>query len=163
MSIVRAASMDRAGRDAPTDECERTIAAYDGDRLAIFHALESQFHTLQNRAQVVLGICGVLLTASVLLMTGKLIVAGREQPELFLASRLLVLAGALDVLSAAIAVVGVLRIRWVTPPRGDLHAWVTTRLAHRARKTRALHISITLLVSSMLAYQVAAALILFQL
>lgn len=145
------------------EESELIIAAYGGDRDAIFHAFEEQFHTLQVRAQVVLGICGVLLTASVLMMTGKLIVAGREVAQLFLASRFLIVAGGLDVLAGATAVAGVLRIRWVTPPTGELHAWVRTRVAHRARKTRALHASITLLVISMLLYQAAAAIMLLQL
>ena len=160
---MRAVWKERVERETREQECERIIAAYEGDRVAIFAALESHFHTLQNRAQVILGICGVLLTASVLMMTGKLIVAGRDMPQLFLASRLLITAGVLDVLSGAIAVAGVLRIRWVTPPTRELHAWVSARLAHRARKTRALHVSITLLVTSMILYQAAAALLLVQL
>lgn len=160
---MRVAWMERNERETREEECERLIAAYEGDRIAIFHALESQFHTLQNRAQVVLGICGVLLTASVLLMTGKLIVAGRQQLDLFLATRLLIAAGVLDVLSGAVAVAGVLRIRWVIPPGGDLRGWVTTRLLYRERKTRALHTSIGLLLMSMVVYQVAAAIVLVKL
>jgi hypothetical protein len=163
MSILPAAWMERGERDT-REEVDRIIAAYNGDRFAIFNALESQFHTLQIRAQVVLGICGVLLTASVLMMTGKLIVAGREMPpQLFFASRSLIVAGVLDVLAGAVAVVGVLRIRWVTPPISDVRPWLTMRLGHRAHKTQALHFSITLLVMSMIAYQTAAAIMLVQL
>lgn len=164
MSLLRAAWLERATeRETRDEECTRIIEAYAGDHLAIFSALESHFNTLQTRAQVVLGICGVLLTASVLMMTGKLIVAGRDVPQLFFASRLLIVAGVLDVLSGAVAVVGVLRIRWVTPPTGELRAWVMTRLAHRERKTRALHLGIALLVMSMIAYQIAGAIMLVQL
>lgn len=145
------------------EECDQFLAAYHGDRDEIFHAFESHFHTLQTRAQVVLGICGVLLTASVLMMTGKMIIAGRTMPQLFFASRVLIIAGVLDVLAGAIAVVGVLRLRWVTPPTGDLRPWVMLRLDHRAHKTQALHFSISLLVTSMILYQVAAAILLVQL
>jgi anaerobic C4-dicarboxylate transporter len=160
---MRAVWMERAERETREEECEHMIAAYEGERFAIFNALESQFHTLQIRAQVVLGICGVLLTVSVLMMTGKLIIAGRTETQLFLASRFLIIAGVLDVLSGAVAVVGVLRIRWMTPPTQELRAWVMTRLAHRAHKTAALHLSIALLVMSMILYQAAAAIMLVQL
>lgn len=163
MTVMRTTWMERAERATCEQECERMIAAYEADRMAIFLALESQFHTLQNRAQVILGICGVLLTASVLLMTGKLIVAGRDVANVVLASRMLIVAGTLDVLAGAVAVAGVLRIRWVTPPRTDLRDWLAMRLQQRERKTRALHVSITLLVTSMIIYQIAAALVLVQL
>jgi hypothetical protein len=35
-------------------------------------ALDRQFHTIHNHAQLLLGICGVLITASVLVTSGRL-------------------------------------------------------------------------------------------
>lgn len=142
------------------EECKRFIAVY-GQLERIEQVLEAQFHTLHIRAQVLLGICGVLLTASVMITTGK-VIARPDFPNVQVASRLMIAAGVSDVLAAAIVIAGVLHIRWVTPG-GELHAWVMTRLDHRDRKTRALHTSIALLLVSMILYQVAASLVLAQL
>lgn len=150
---------DRANRE---EECEQILDAYDADRFEISEAFDAQFQTLHNRAQVLLAICGVLLTASVLAMTGKMI-ARPDLPHLAVASRLIVAAGASDMLAAAVAIGWVLRIRWVSPPPTDLHAWVLARLAYRDRKTRALHTSITCLLLAMLLYQAAAIIVLLQL
>ncbi len=143
-------------------QARQFIAAYGANRMEIQEALDAQFRTLQNRAQVLLAITGVLVTASVMLMAGKLI--GRPQlPHVYVSSRLMVGAGVTDIMAAAIAVGAVLRIEWATPPDGELEAWVMARLAYRDRKTRALHTSIGLLLVSMILYQLAATVVLLQL
>ncbi len=153
---------DRFKRASREEECKQLLAAYEANRFEIVKAIESQFNTLHNRAQVLLAICGVLLTSSVMLMTGKLI-GGPDLPHLSTASRFMIVGGASDILAAVVAVGGVLRIRWESPPGRDLHSWVMTRLVYRDRKTRALHISITLLMVAMLLHQVAATIVLVKL
>lgn len=139
------------------------MAAYGADQFERISAVfDAQFRTLHNRAQVLLAICGVLLTASVMLMTGKLI-ARPDLPHLHVASRIMIAAGVSDILAAAVAVGGVLRIRWETPPSRELSEWVMLRLVYRNRKTRALHTSIALLLVSMILYQTAATIVLSQL
>src|SRR5262245_13492297 len=106
--------MGRVKREIRERQCEQFVAAYDGFE-RINEVLDAQFHSLHTRAQVVVGISGVLLTASVLITTGK-IIARSEATQMHLASRLLIAAGISDILSAAIAIGGVLRVRWMTPP-----------------------------------------------
>lgn len=137
------------------------IAAYDANRMAIHEAFDAQFQTLQSRAQVLLAITGVLMTASVMLMAGKLI--ARPEFPYYTSSRIMIAAGFADVIAAVIAVGGVLRIVWVTPPESELQAWVMARLAYRDRKTCAFHTSIALLLISMILYQIAATVILLRL
>ena len=144
------------------EAAKQFIAAYGANRLEINEALDAQFSTLQNRAQVLLAITGVLVTASVMLMAGKLI-ARPDLPHVYASSRLMVGAGITNIMAAALAVGGVLRIEWATPPESDLEAWVMARLAYRDRKTRVLHTSILLLMVSMILYQLAATVVLLRL
>jgi hypothetical protein len=125
--------------------------------------LEQQFATLHSRAQVLLGICGVLLTASVLITTGRII--GRGNYALArIAGWSLALAGLCDITATAIVVGGVLRIRWLTRlPDEDLSAWMTRAIAHRDAKTRAYHVALGVVLVSMLFYQTAVLLIILQL
>lgn len=147
----------RASREA---ECREILTVSGPDRVErIRDLIEVQFATLQSRAQVILTISGVLLSASALIATGKLI-AG---PSLHDASQLMMAAGVTNIFSGAVAVGGVLRIRWPIPPQGHLETWVMSRLAHRDHKTSALHVSIVLLLVSMVLYQTAVTIVLAQL
>ncbi len=129
----------------------------------ISDALDRQFRTIHNRAQLILGICGVLISASVLVTTGKLI--GRPQSSnQHAASILFVVAGVLEIAAAAVVVGGVLNIRWITQQPGeDLHTWVTSNLAYRDSKTRAYRAGIILVLLSMISYQTAIAIALLRL
>ena len=125
--------------------------------------LEEQFKMLHGRAQVLLGICGVLLTSSVLITTGRII--GQGNYELArLAGWLLALAGLCDITATAISVGGVLHIRWVTQGLDeDVRAWMMRALAHRDRRTRAYHVALGVVLLSMLFYQAAVLLVVLQL
>jgi hypothetical protein len=146
------------------EECERILNVHGpGDFAAISTELNRQFATIHNRAQLLLGICGVLISASVLVTTGRLI--GRPQ---FLhqrfAGRLLVVAGLLEIAAAAVVVGGVLNVRWITQqPGGDLRAWVLSNLKYRDGKTRAYRLGLVLVLLSMVLYQTAVAVALIQL
>lgn len=144
------------------EECDRILLHHE-DFEHISSALNQQFTTIHNRAQVLLGICGVLISASVLVTTGKII--GRPSFRFQQAAGLLlVTAGALEIAAAAVVVAGVLNVRWITQqPGADLRAWVLSTLAYRDGKTRAYRVAIVLVLFSMATYQVAVAIALVQL
>ena len=126
-------SFERLTRE---QECERILQVCGPDDYeAVVRALDVQFRLLHNRAQVLLGICGVLLSTSVVLMTGKLI-----GPVI---GALPVCAGAMGIAAAAIVVGGVLRIRWMTQLPGDgVPARIMTSLRLRDSKAYAYRASI---------------------
>lgn len=125
--------------------------------------LDQQFATLHGRAQVLLGICGVLLTASVLITTGRII--GRGSYALArVAGWLLALAGLCDIATTAIIVGGVLHIHWLThDPDEDFADWMTRAIAHRDKKTRAYHTGLAIALLSMMFYQAAVLIVVLQL
>jgi hypothetical protein len=146
-------------------ECERIVESHGpGDFERISAALDRQFRTIHNRAQLLLGICGVLISASVVVTTGRLIGRRPDFEHQHAAGILLVAAGVLEIAAAGMVVGGVLNIRWSTrQPGEDVHAWVFTNLAYRNRKTRAYQVATVLLLLSMVSYQIAIAIVMLQL
>lgn len=146
------------GRLSREQECERILKACGAEPREVFFVLERQFRLLHNRAQVLLGICGVLVSTSIVLMTGKIL--GRPRLAYHdIIIPLLVGAAAAEITAAAIVVGGVLRIRWITELAGDdIRAWVMTALGYRDSKASAYRASIIVLLFSMLLFQIAATL-----
>src|SRR5262249_39698278 len=145
-------------------ECDRILQVYGTDFEGISVALDRQFRTLHNRAELLLGICGVLVSASVLITTGRFI-GGRlllaDQP---LAGDLLGGAGILAIAAAVIVLGRVLNIRWNTQlPGADMRSWILNNLAHRDKKTRAYRMGTVFVMLSMVAYQIAISVALIQL
>jgi hypothetical protein len=137
-------------------ECDRILRIGGDDLDRIAFALDRQFKLIHNRAQVLLAICGVLISTSVVLMTGKLI--GRPNfTHKEVIQALLWSAGLVEILAAGIVVVGVLRVQWMTQLPGDsVRDWVQASLRYRDQKTRAYRTAILLVVLAMAFYQVAA-------
>ena len=147
------------------EECERIVKSHGPAEFErISEALDRQFRTIHNRAQVLLGICGVLISASVLVTTGRLIGPRPEIRHQHAAGLLLVIAGVLEIGAAGTVVGGVLNVRWITQQPGeDLHGWVFSNLAYRDSKTLAYRVAIALILLSMISYQVAIAIAMLQL
>lgn len=145
-------------------ECDRLLWAYKDNVHKIRRALEDQFQALHNRAQILLGICGVLISASVLVTTGRIIGRPHFQLQHF-AGRALVLAGTLDICTAVVIVGGVINLkRWMTQhPGEDLRSWILSTLAYRDRKARAYRVAVYMMLLSMISYQTAVAIALMQL
>ena len=144
-------------------ECERILECYGSNFETISVALDRQYSTIQGRAQVVLGICGILISASVLATTtGKLIGrVGTEHPRI--AGVVLIAAGIFEVSAAAVVVGSVLSVRWITQlPGADVRSWVMSNLIYRDRKTSFYHVAVTLVLLSMVAYETAIAIALLQ-
>lgn len=130
------------------------ISGAEGHELA-YRVLDAQFKLLHDRAQLLLGICGVLVSTSVVLMTGKIIARSVLNQQLI--SPFLVAAGIAAITAAALVVGGVLRIRWMSELPGDsLRDWVMRSLRYRDSKTFAHRASIVLLLISMGLFQTAA-------
>ena len=146
-------------------ECERILEAHGpNDFEPISRALDRQYRTIHNRAQLLLGVCGVLISASVVVTTGRIIGAHLGFEHQHAAGVLLVVAGLLDICGAAVTVGGVLNVRWITQqPGADLRGWVYANLVYRDRKTHAYRLAILLVLMSMACYQVAIAIVLLQL
>ena len=145
------------------DECDHFFELHGSDTSAIRRELESQLGALQGRSQVLLGICGVLLTASVLITTGRIIGPGNYVLARA-AGWLLALAGLCDIMATLVIVAGVLNIQWLTRlTNEELRTWLARALAYRDRKTLAYHVALAIALLSMLLYQAAVLIVVVQL
>lgn len=136
-------------------EAQRILVMYDGKGFdAIMSMLERQFHVLHNRAQVLLALCGIIISTTG--FSGRLI-AGTDR----LAQGFIVAGVALVLLSAVIVVRGVLHLRWLTMQPGEtLPQWLDASLRYRDTKTNAYRVGLILMLIGLAAYCVSVALML---
>jgi len=137
-----------------TEEADRILALYGDDLPAVMTMLERQFVVLHNRAQVLLTLCGIVISTTG--FSGR-IIAGTNA----LAQVLIVGGVALVLLSAAIVVWGVLHLRWLTMQVGaDTRSWLLTSLVYRDKKTNAYRVGITVMLVGLTLYVGAIAVML---
>jgi hypothetical protein len=137
------------------EESRRILDLYGEDAFeTIMSMLERQFAVLHNRAQVLLALCGVVITTTG--FSGRLI-AGTN-----VTAQGLIIAGvALVLVSAALVVWGVLHLRWLTMQAGrDVREWLDTALAYRDRKTGLYRIAILFMLVGLIVYSGAIAVML---
>ncbi len=131
------------------DECDRILAVYGSEapRLeAIMAMLERQFGVLHNRAQVLLTLCGIVISTTG--FSGRLI-AGTN----VVAQCLVILGVTLVLASAAVVVWGVQHLSWLTRQKADLmRPWLLMVLAYRDRKTNFYRLGIALMLFGLAAY-----------
>ena len=163
----------RIGRTARRDKCGRTGGAAppyhagmrhltrDEERARILREyaaagfpemmamLERQFAVLHNRAQVLLGLCGIIISTTG--FSGRL-VAGTD-----VRAQWLIIAGvALVLLSAGVVCWGVLHLRWLTMQLGhDVSEWLDTSLRYRDTKTNAYRLGLLLMLLGLALYAAA--------
>lgn len=128
-------------------EAERLFAHYGKDALpTIMAMLERQFTMLHNRAQVLLTLCGIIVST-----TGF---SGRNIAGTGPWAQFLIIAGLTMVLLAAGVVCwGVLHLRWLSmQPGADTHAWLVTSLTYRDRKTLSYRIALIIMLIGMTGY-----------
>jgi hypothetical protein len=137
------------------EECERIIRQFGAERMEpIMAMLERQFSVLHNRTQVMIGLCGVVITTTG--FSGR-IIAGTN----FAAQLLIVNGISLVLLAAAVVVWSVLHLRWLTQQPGeDIRAWLMTVLSYRDRKTEAYRVGMALLLAGLTLYVAAIAVML---
>ncbi len=134
-----------------TSEAEKILELAGGDRLKAFELVEKQLSVLVLRTQVMLSLSGIVIT-----VTGF---SGRNIAETSLLARASVVSGLFVVLAAAaVAVTGVLRLRWLTQELGGETLVMLARLlAIRDRKSRFLSLALGLFVTGFALYCFAVA------
>jgi hypothetical protein len=136
------------------EEVEHLLHLYNRDPGKIMGELQQQLSILANRAQTLLSLAGITITVTgfsgaTIARTGRV------------AATLLVLGLVLVLIAAAIAMTGILRVRWTTSiARCDLEDAVRWVLAARDRKTRSYDRSLRILVIGLSLYVSSIALLL---
>ncbi len=124
------------------DEARRILELVGGDGHKAFEVVERQLAVLVLRTQVMLSLSGIVVT-----VTGF---SGRAIADTSQVARLSISAGILVVLaSAATAIGGVLKLRWMTQELdggGDVVAMLERSIGTRDRKARFLALSLLLFV-----------------
>ncbi len=128
-------------------EADRIIAHYGENALPeIMLMLERQFAVLHNRAQVLLALCGIIIST-----TGF---SGRNIAGTGPWAQALVLCGVgLILLSAAVVCWGVLHLRWLTMQQGQsVHDWLITSIKYRDTKTLSYRIGLLIMLLGLATY-----------
>ena len=134
------------------EEARRILDHYGKDEfILIMEMLERQFTVLHNRAQVLLGLCGIVITTTG--FSGR-IIANTDK----LAQLCIVVGVFLVLIAAAVVVWGVLHLRWLTIQPGEsTEQWLHTCLTYRDRKTNSYRVGIALLLIGLTFYVIAIA------
>jgi hypothetical protein len=127
-----------SAHSARADEARRILALTEGNPRAAFALIETQLAVLVLRTQVLLSLSGIVVT-----VTGF---SGRAIAQTGDLARALISIGIVIVLAAALtAILGVLRLGWLTQLIDDDPLITITRaLALRDAKSRRLVIAMTL-------------------
>ena len=138
-------------REARRQEAESILELVSGDRLRAFELVERQLSALVLRTQVMLSLCGIVVTVTG--FSGRAIAATSEL------ARVSIAAGILVVLAAAVvAIAGVLRLRWLTQDIvGDPLRTIEKGLEVRDRKSAHLGAALVLFVVGFALYCFAIA------
>jgi hypothetical protein len=143
--------MSSLNRDA---EAARILSHFGESFADIMAMLERQFHVLHNRAQVLLALCGIVVSTTG--FSGRL-VAGTN----FVAQICVIAGVALVMIAAALVAWGVLHLRWLTMQLGDdVRQWLLTSLEYRDLKTNYYRAAVWFMLAGLLVYGVAIAIML---
>lgn len=136
------------------EETRRILLLTGGDFMRAFELVERQLAVLVLRTQVLLSLAGIVIT-----VTGF---SGRTIAQTSVLARTMIAGGiAIVLVSAAVAIVGVLRLRWMTEVIGNSpEETIAKMLGHRDRKSRFLAVAMVLFVAGFTLYVVAIALML---
>jgi hypothetical protein len=132
-------------------EARRILDLCGGDGLRAFEMVQAQLGVLVLRTQVMLSLSGIVIT-----VTGF---SGRAIAQTSMLARASVIAGlALVLCAAAVAVGGVLRLKWLTEAlEEDLSATIVRALEIRNKKARFLSAALTLFITGFSLYCLAVA------
>jgi hypothetical protein len=136
------------------EEIERIVDRYQDDWPEIMVMVERHFMVLHNRAQVLLTLCGIVISTTG--FSGRLI-AGTNAT-----AQWLVIAGiAMVLVSTAVVSHSVLHLRWLTMHRGDdTRQWLAATLAYRDYKTSSYRVALIIMVVGLCLYCGAIAIML---
>ncbi len=128
-------------------EADRILTHYGADAMPeIMQMLERQFMVLHNRAQVLLALCGIIIST-----TGF---SGRNIAGTGPWAQGLVLSGvALILISAGVVCWGVLHLRWLTMQRGvATRDWLLVSIDYRDKKTTSYRASLLIMLVGLALY-----------
>lgn len=134
-----------------SEEAKNILELCKGDPLKSFEKVEAQLATVVLRTQVMLSLSGIVIT-----VTGF---SGRAIAETSVLARASIVCGLCLVLAAAaVAIAGVLRLRWLTQVLGgDPLAMIERGLSIRDQKARFLSVALVLFVCGFALYVLAVA------
>lgn len=137
------------------EEAHRILTEYGDSAFAdIMEVLERQFAVLHNRAQVLLGLCGIIVSTTG--FSGRL-VAGTN----ILAQTLIIFGVGFVLLAAAVVCWGVLHLRWLTTQVGrGTREWLLNSLCYRDFKTNCYRVALVLLLIGLVLYSAAVSIML---
>ncbi len=132
-------------------EARAILALCEGSKLRAFEKLEAQLAVLVLRTQVMLSLSGIVIT-----VTGF---SGRAIAETSTLARVCIILGLFFVLAAAaVAVWGVLRLRWLTQSlEDDMLGTLVLAIKVRDRKSRFLRNALALFIVGFTLYCAAIA------
>ncbi|MBC8108030.1 MAG: hypothetical protein H7Z14_15690 [Anaerolineae bacterium] len=135
-------------------EADRILTVYGNDLPGIMTMLERQFVVLHNRAQVLLTLCGIVISTTG--FSGR-IIAGTNP----LAQFLIIGGVGLVLLSAVIVAWGVLHLYWLTMQTGqDTRSWLLNSLRYRDKKTQSYRVGLVVMLIGLALYVGAIAVML---
>ena len=139
---------------AAADEVKRILSLTKDDPAKAYELVQGQFSVLVLRAQVMLSLSGIVIT-----VTGF---SGRTIAQTSVLARVLVSSGIVIVLlAAAMALGGVLRLRWLTQEITDDPETTRVRMLDlRDRRSRWLASSLVVFIAGFACYCFAIALML---
>ena len=137
------------------EEAQSILTLVRGDALGAYDIVERQMSVLVMRTQVMLSLSGIVVT-----VTGF---SGRAIADTSQMARWSISVGILVVLSsAAVAIGGVLKLRWLTQALSDdILEMLTHSIAMRDKKARSLALSLGLFILGFGLYCFAIAQLLF--
>lgn len=139
---------------AASDEVKRIIALTKGDPVKAYELVQQQLNVLVLRTQVMLSLSGIVITVTG--FSGRTIAQTSELARNLVASGIVIVLGA-----AAVAIGGVLRLRWLTQEMtDDTEATLVRMLDMRDQKARYLNVALVLFVVGFACYCIAIAMML---
>ncbi len=135
-------------------EADRILAEYDEKLPDIMAMLERQFTVLHNRAQVLLTLCGIVISTTG--FSGRLVAGTNRYAQAYI-----IIGVGLILLAAIVCSWGVLHLRWLTMQKGDdLREWLETSLRYRDRKTTSYRVAVIIMLLGLTTYCIAMAIML---
>ncbi len=135
-------------------EADRILGEYQQSLPRIMEMLERQFGVLHGRAQVLLTLCGIVISTTG--FSGRLIAGTNVQ-----AQTLIIIGVALVLLSAAVTCYMVLHLRWLTLQSGEtVKDWLLTSLRYRDLKTTSYRWALLVMIAGLTCYCAAIAIML---
>lgn len=135
-------------------EADRILAEYQSSLPRIMEMLERQFGVLHGRAQVLLTLCGIVISTTG--FSGRVIAGTNEVAQAFI-----IVGVGLILLSAAVVCYMVLHLRWLTLQSGEsVRAWLLTSLRYRDLKTTSYRWALIVLVCGLACYCVSISIML---